>query len=186
MTTYEDPNQGTAQITQSADGTTVRLPPRPIAFTSIFLAGWLVAWFFGESSALRSLQTGGNGASLFLFGWLVAWTAGGAYAFYILIWQTLGIQYLRVSGTDISSWSQILGINFARRNFILGDIVNLRVQHTTVTNRNGYARDMVSVAFDYGRRTVSTFSGIDEAEASYICNQLKNAAPQLRVGNSTD
>src|SRR5450631_4372375 len=95
---------GRATMSESPDGLLITIPARKNWFLILFMAFWLVGWFFGEVTAINQiirghLPHGTNlkgglpiGVNLFLLVWLGGWTIGGAFAVVIWLWNFAGFE----------------------------------------------------------------------------------------------
>ncbi len=187
MAKFENPNSGgQTKVEQIRDGIRVTFQPKLVLFPAIFLAGWLVAWYFGLTTVttqIMSPKSGANGPNLFLIGWLIAWAAGGAMAMYRLFWSIAGKEVVNISNDDFQITKSIAGIPFSRRNFRLSDVKLLKVDDQPVTNR-GFQTDVYCVTLRYGVKTVTFFKGIGQYEGRDVCDQLSRSNVWLGAGQN--
>ncbi len=117
--------------------------------------------------------------------WLGGWTLGGAFAFYVLLWQLTGKEKIAVTNESISVSRAVLG--FAIPKIYAADhLKDLRVAPGTPhTYGRSWSRSTSfwgigpgMVAFDYGSRTFHFGAGLDEAEAKEIIKLITNRFPQ--------
>ena len=179
----EQPYQGRATIQDDVTHVQITIPAKKNWFVIIFMCVWLCGWLMGEVSVLGMgiFGAGKNPASLFLLVWLVAWTFGGLFAMRGLLWNLRGKEIITVG-------QGILGIEkkgapfFKAKEYDLNQVKNFRVQETNdYSGAFGRRYDSAgafgqggTLKFDYGLKTVRFGSGLDEAEARYIIQQLES------------
>lgn len=180
----EKPASGRAIIREEANSVQIIIPLKWSAakiFIGLFLLAWLGGWVFGETSATGSLtgHIANSGNESFLFFWLIAWTIGGIAAISFLFWILFRLENISIKSDIVTIDNKVLGIGRTRR-YSVSDIKNLRVvqqgslgyQYQTYS----FGRPQFNqgaLAFDYGMRTISFATGIDEAEAAYILEFIK-------------
>jgi len=169
-------------IVETSEGLQISIPARRHVFLMLFLPVWLVGWTFGEVLAARALiplwRTENSGV-MFLGAWLVAWTLGGGLALVSLLWMFAGREVIGLRPNLLQTRNDLWGFGRSKE-YDLGHVRNLRVASQSWNPydwRGGWLDPRIqsgSIAFDYGSQTIRIGSGIDEAEARAIVNQLKS------------
>ena len=183
----ELPYQGRATWQDSGADVQISIPARRNWLVLAFLLFWLCGWFvgllfiigFAAGSAFGALRDGPP--AVFLLVWLLLWTAAGLFIARIVWWQLLGYELVTVSnGTLMLAKS---GLLFHRpKTYDLSEVRHLRVQEDAIAAFfGGFASyrsfgafgDSGSLRFDYGLKTVKFGVGLDEAEARYLIERLR-------------
>lgn len=167
----------------------IKIASRKHWFIIFFLGFWLVGWAFGEVTAVWSLFRGQtlSGSSLFMIVWLVFWTLGGIFAILILSWQLFGMEVIEISFQGITTNRTILGFGFPKE-YSTDHINALRISPNLNTGEmygwlqagRGYGFQGGLLTFDYGAKTIRFGSGIEEAEAKQIFEEITQRFPQYR------
>ena len=177
------PSERQSTVSQTPEGLLISIPSRRNIFLVLFLCLWLVGWGFGEIAACRELfDPQKNTADLFLAVWLTGWTLGGGAALYILSWMLAGREVVALRPDALVNRRILWGFDRARE-YDLPQVKNLRVA-PLVWNPSDWNGALQfwgigggPIAFDYGAKTIRIASGIDEAEARLIVNELKSRYP---------
>jgi len=173
---------GRAIIEDSFDQTTITIPSKKNWFALIFLGAWLCGWFCGEVAAIGAVTGifGKNSAGFFLLFWLAGWTVGGVFAFRFFYWMAAGKEVITVGNGTLCIDKK--GSLFSKpKTYDLNNVKNMRVQDTGNFNNDfGFGtRNTFSqlnggvIRFSYGFQTVKFAIGIDDTEANYILDTLK-------------
>lgn len=167
---------GRATVSPTFSPLAITIPARRHWFAIVFLPLWLVGWFMGETSAIRELSEGGDGAGLFMVVWLTAWTVGGAFALLTLAWTIAGKEVLAVGGGVLTHRRQIGPIGITRAY----DAQQVRDLRVTPVPEPGWGRSNNPmsftdgpITFDYGATTIRIGAGVDEAEAKSLVETLR-------------
>jgi hypothetical protein len=199
--TFEEVGKKHYKIEQTADGTIISIPSRKNWFIILFIGFWLIGWAVGEVSVIGILSAGvikalnngipeisknGPGAfgGLFLFAWLGGWTVGGAFAIYAWLWQVKGIERISIS-TNALIVEKLVPIWKRKKEYHLKDVVALRLSHSSPSmftmsgSMEFWGMPGGRLAFDYGAKTVQFGSGIDEAEAKFLIEDIENRCPKI-------
>jgi hypothetical protein len=173
--------------TEEADGLAIRVPSKRNIFILGFLTLWLCGWLAGEIMAPIGLFTTVHkdpGGAAFLLVWLCGWTVGGAFAFYVWLWQIKGCEVVTISPTALSIKRVIFGYGRAKQ-YDVSEIRRLRVAPLAFNPfdfRSGMAFWGIgggALAFDYGFKTYRFGAGVDEAEARVILQAITARLPRL-------
>lgn len=171
--------KGRSQIENVVSGLKITIPTKKNYFTIFFLAFWLAGWMFGEMSALSQVFNPESGApKLFMIVWLSGWTIGGAFAIYSWLWNINGKEIVNISSNELQYIRQVIGFKRSKE-YDLSLISKLRSQgqnNSVFGKRNSmdfWGISGGSVAFDYGKSTHRFGAQLDEAEAEYIVNTIK-------------
>lgn len=186
MATVQVPT-GRATMSESPDGLLITIPAKKNWFVILFMAFWLVGWFFGEVTAIQQiirghLPHGTNlkgglpiGVNLFLLVWLGGWTIGGAFALITWSWNFAGVEKVQLGHFTLTTKREVFGIG-PLKEFKLGNVANLRINMgwSNATQLMGHFQMMNggTIAFDYGAKTFRFGVGLDEAEAEQIIARL--------------
>jgi len=143
---------------------------------AIFLAAWLVAWYFSERWAVEALlHVNESSAPLLIILWFVGWTVGGIWTIVVWLWLLAGREVLKLTPGTLSLRSEVLRIGVTRE-YSIRDVRHLRA--VTVGDYSSWGWSVVprgddGLAFDYRANTVHFGTWLDEAEASQIINELR-------------
>lgn len=180
----EKPSAGRAQIRNTGNGLQISISSKKNWFMIVFLSIWLCGWAFGEISVLKTLLSSTNlhGANMFMTIWLAGWTIGGAFCIVVLGWSLGGREIISLSNGILKVERKALNIG-QTKEYSLADVTNLRIAKS-INIWDAYSNFSVgmefwgfgggTISFDYGIRTVKFANGIDEAEASYLINEMKS------------
>lgn len=172
------PYQKNSSITPTRDGIEVSIPSKKNWFITIFLPLWLGLWFLGEMSAIKEIIKGAQDHQGFMILWLAGWTAGGAFAATAWLWNVAGKEILKFTQSAMTYTRAIGGLKISRE-YDLTHVKDLRVSPTpSGFFIQGGGFDMLGlnggpISFDYGAKTVRIGSGVDEAEAKIIVQEIK-------------
>ena len=148
----------------------VRRAGRLIAFIGLWLAGWAV----GEVSVITALFTGSRpatGAPLVV--WILAWTAIGALLVALEAFLIDGQEIVTIEPAGVTRRAQAFGLGLSR-SFPAGEVSAFR---PAAINEGDTCEFL---AFDHRDRTVRFGTGLSEATAVRIAQQVWERFPQLR------
>ena len=175
----EKPYKGRATIQDNLTDLQIIIPAKRNWLAALFLGGWLGGWLMGELFALGALLSvlRGNPANLFVLFWLVAWTAFGIFAIRTLVWLLAGKEIITVGGNKLEI-KRKAALFSKPKVFDLDAVKNIRAQEIVSDYERrrldfGGLSSAGTIRFDYGLKTVQFASGIDEAEARFILEKLK-------------
>ena len=172
----EKVTQWQSTIEDGLEGLRFVFPSQRNIFVMIFLPVWMVGWFFGEISAIKSLRNGEE-FSLFLMTWLTFWTFGGISAAFNLLWMLAGKEIVRINSGVLVHGREILGFGFSKK-YDLAQISNLRVSPIPASHGDRKSKNSQFglfggvVAFDYGAKTVRFGGSIEEAEGKMVVDRI--------------
>ena len=161
----------------------IRIKPRGVSFTALFMLAWLMLWTAGGLAAMATVAAH---FSFFLALWLCVWALGWLFVASTLAWQLSGSETLRVVGSDLEISQAMLG--WTKRSLYRGsEIHNLSAARAPDFFR-GYRLsnpffkltrmyDFGSVHFTYGARTIYAAEALDEAEGRLIVERLREHLP---------
>lgn len=171
-----------ATVTERVDGLEVSTPAKKNWFVIVFLAFWLVVWFFGAATASRELinPTSANvGAKSFLLVWLAAWFLGGGCALVLWLWTIAGVERVVFEGHEIRIRREVFGVGISReydsahaRGLRAAPDAGSMFEPRAALRFWGIGGG--PIAFDYGSSTVRFGNGLDEAEAARIVARILN------------
>lgn len=180
----EQPYKGRAIIRDNFIDIQITIPAKRNWFIILFIGAWLGGWLFGEVFAIGAVTRllGGNAGGLFILFWLIAWTVGGFLAIRTFLWNLMGMEKITV-GQGRLRIVKIGALFFKPKIYDLNEVKNIRVQDDSSDDRsfwggrqNSFAATNLggTIRFDYGLQTVKFAIGLDEAEARFILQQLKD------------
>ncbi|MCI0349650.1 MAG: hypothetical protein L0Z53_09520 [Acidobacteriales bacterium] len=140
-------------------------------FLVLFLAAWLIGWWFGLISVFQQLRKTGLVGNLFQLGWLMFWTFFGLAAIYQVLWTSTGKDVVVVDGIFLSLHKNVLGVNWRSRQFHLQEVQNLRFIPETGSGKQHRAS---RIGFDYGSKVLDFGEGVNEVEAEQILALIRN------------
>jgi hypothetical protein len=160
----------------------ITIPARTPIFMTLFMAFWLAGWAVGEIMVSRQLLFGemnGNAAgSLFMTAWLAAWTLGGAWAATLLLWNLAGKEVIELNSTMLRRRKQV-PVFGRSREYAVANIANLRAAAAQPSFPWNYQSSFSflsfgegTISFDYGRDTHHLGTGLDEADARYVIDEM--------------
>lgn len=179
---FETPQAGVSSTTRKAGVLRVTIPALYPWSTLVFLFFWLILWTIVGVAALVSLLVklmGGDrdGSTLFLAVWLVFWVVGEVYAVRMLFWGLFGREYIIVSLTGLEHRKTCLGMSRSR-SYQVSSISRFRTARAVSNKVRSEADDdpvpdSSSISFDYGSKSVIMASGMDDAEATRIVEEIR-------------
>jgi hypothetical protein len=180
----EQPYKGRAIIQDNLTDLQIVIPAKKNWFIIIFIGAWLCGWFLGEIFAITMVTRLGviNFGSLFLIVWLIGWTVGGLLALRFFLWILKGKEIITVGQGRlvIDKKGMLL---YKPKTYDLNEVKNIRVQEDNHdnggflgrrSNNFGTINSGETIKFDYGLKTIKIAGGLDEAEARFIIQKLKD------------
>lgn len=180
----EIPYKGRATVQDNITDLQIVIPAKRNWFIILFLGAWLGGWLMGEFFAL-GLVTGSFGhrgpANLFVLFWLIGWTVGGFFAFRAFLWNLSGREIITIGQGRLTIDKKGAPL-FKSKTYDVNEVKNIRIQEDNFATGpfgirpTGFAGLNAGgiIRFDYGLKTVKFADGIDEAEARYILEKLKD------------
>ncbi|MDB6061741.1 MAG: hypothetical protein JWM78_1844 [Verrucomicrobiaceae bacterium] len=170
-------SKGRATVSSGAGALEIVIPSRKNIFVLVFLFAWLGGWYFGETSAIKSLFQPTAHDQWFLMFWLLGWSVGGVFVGFSWLWNLLGKEVLIVR-SDVLIYQRALGPFKLTRSYDLAHVKDLRTTPSPsfMQRQNGFGALGVSggqIAFDYGAKTINIGAGVDEAEAKGLVEMVK-------------
>jgi len=179
----ELPYHGRAVINEYYNSVEIAIPARRnwfiVVFLSFWLCGWAVAEFFTAGQLLSVSKAGGAG---FLLLWICAWTVGGFFAIRTWWWNVAGKEIIN-AGQGVLTIERKGALFVKTKTYDLHEAKNFRAQEESSgfgqfakRNRNNVWKldNIGTIRFDYGMRTVKFGAALDEAEAFYILQKLRD------------
>jgi hypothetical protein len=179
---FESPAGRRSKVEQTAVGYSIVIPARKQWLTILFMLAWLGGWVVGEITVLRQLISEGrpDGATAFMLFWLCGWTLGGLWAMWVVLWMIAGTERITIDRGALVISRQVLGIG-RPKSFDLGLVKRLRVDHDEGAEGGGSRSSPTplvgvfgAIAFDYGAKTIRFATGVEEAEAAMIIDELRS------------
>lgn len=149
-------------------------------FVLVFLGVWLTFWTLGGGVAISAALSGRG--EIFILFWLVGWAVGWVFAASTIAWQFTGRTMLRV-GTDVLEYRWSMTLLARTRNFDVRQILRPRAGPSLFGGfmQPSYPPFLPSqqggVRFDYGVRTITIATGLQEAENSQIADWIGSRLP---------
>jgi hypothetical protein len=180
----ERPYKGRAIIQDNITDLQIIIPAKRNWFIILFIGAWLGGWLFGEIFALGSVAgffIGRSPAGLFILFWLIGWTVGGFFAFRMFLWNLSGKEIITI-GQDRLTIDKSGALLFKAKIYDLNEVKNIRAQDDNLggggpfgvrSSGFGVFNTGGTIRFDYGLQTVKFAGGIDEAEAKFILDKLR-------------
>ena len=181
----ERPYKGRATIQDNITDLQIIIPAKRNWFIILFIGAWLGGWLIGEFFALgmvTGLFGGKSPANLFILFWLIGWTVGGFFAFRMFLWNLIGKEII-IIGQGILTVDKKGALLFKAKTYDLNEVKNIRAQDDNLgvggpfgIRPSGFGAFKAggTIRFDYGLQTVRFAGGIDEAEAKFILEKLKD------------
>lgn len=178
----EKPYTGRAIIQDNFTDLQIIIPAKRNWFLLIFVGAWLFCWSLGEIFALGMVVgvLSGDPVGLFVLFWLIGWTVGGFFVFRTFLWNLMGKEVITVGQGQLSI-DKKGALLFKPKVYNLNEVRNIRVHDDNAAfgpfggrrNDFGAFNSGGTIRFDYGLKTVKFANGIDEAEAKFILDKLK-------------
>lgn len=168
---------GRARVEEYGRQLKITVPVKKNFVVIVFGLTWLAGWLFGLVMVGGQLtsSTMPEEATHFMTAWLVFWIVGGLAISTLVLWNIFGKESLRLEGGYLFLEKTLFGIG-RHRNLSASEVSNFRYtagEDTTFGNRMAlWGLGPGKVRFDYGLRTYSFASGVDEAEARYLAEML--------------
>ena len=143
----------------------------------LFAAFWL--WVLGQRIIIDLIVDISvlEGYGYFFLFWFIAWSFLGFIIFLKLLWVLTGKEVVTVSSNTLKLEKVYLGIR-KKNGYYLDSIRDLRLEKPLFFQRQkGILFSLFFkgfLKFDYGINTVTFMSSVDENEAAYILEQIKN------------
>lgn len=166
-------NNGKAKIENTFDGLKILIPSKKNWFGLIFGLVWLYFWSqFFLNPAFENIENEG-----FISIWTTMWILGGLFVIILLLWGLFGQELFNSSRNDVVFEKTIFGIGIKKR-FEINEIKNFRFEAVNQSMFGGnrwsfWGLGPGKIKFDYGLKTYSFGLGVDDAEANYIIEILK-------------
>lgn len=182
----EIPKTGRADIYDFYDGVEIVIPTKTNWLLVLVLSFWMLAWSGGVIALLAAsiLRSGDNNTAplpvVALF--LCIWCVPGFFVVRIWLWNIMGKEVITFSQGVLTLDKKNL-IFYKTKAYSLADAKNFRVQEDPVTTMMPFGMmrsgnlwrlsNTGTLRFDYGMETKKFAAGIDEAEAFYILQRLR-------------
>ena len=159
----------------------------------VFLSFWLIGWtaagaaFFLALIAMLIRPDGVGLDTFFLGAWCALWVLAEVLAIKALFWGLFGKEHIIVGLTALEHRTTCLGISRSK-SYRLSSISRFRtapaVSHKLRVGigrrRRAPVPDSSSISFDYGSKSVIMASGMDDAEATRIVEEIRRFNSLLR------
>jgi hypothetical protein len=179
----ETPYGGRASIIENFDSIEIVVPATRNTFVIIFFSIWLCIWAVSEFSTLRAFIIDPNSSrDVFNMVWLCGWTLGGLIAGRALFWTIVGKEIIKV-GQGALTIDKRGALFYKAKTYDLREARNFRAWQEYVprgpfgNTRSNNAFNLGSngtIRFDYGMQTIKFADGLDEAEANFILQKLRD------------
>jgi hypothetical protein len=173
----EKPEKGRAQVDEKGIFLQIIIPSKKDIFLILFLCGWFGFWSIPETDIIKELiqETQRQGFELFPFFWLMGWTVGGVMVLWVIIWFVAGKEIITLSPLTIRIERKAYGVGLSKE-YSLSEARNFRIRmggESIYSGLEAWGFGGERLAFDYELKTVKFASGIDEEEAVYLLDVLK-------------
>jgi len=173
----EKPEKGRAQVDEKGIFLQIIIPSKKNIFLILFLCGWFGFWSIPETDIIKELiqETKRQGFELFPFFWLMGWTVGGVMVLWVIIWVVAGKEVITLSPLTIKIERKAYGVGLSKE-YSLSEARNFRIQmggESIYSGLEAWGFGGGRLAFDYELKTVKFASGIDEEEAIYLLDVVK-------------
>jgi len=173
-------NNGKAKIDNSLGRLTISIPSKKDWAILLFGTVWLVGWYFGFKSAISSFSYGGSGNVIIddlMTSWLIGWASCGLGLMFFLSWGYFGKEILQISSNTMKFEKSIFGIGI-KKSMALDKTKNFRFEKIDDQKSGGsrwafWGLGSGKIKFDYGLKTYSFGLSVDDEEAVYLVNLLK-------------
>lgn len=176
--TQKKPGNGRAAIERSADTLIISTPSMKRIPLIVFLAASLGVWFLGEKiivSLIVEMSVLQGYTFLFLL-WFIGWTAVGFYLFLKLAWVLAGRETVIVSPDILKIEKRYIGMRRSKE-YVLKDVEDIQLEpNEALRHRRGIVHSAFFkgfIKFNYGTKTTAFMNSVEEDEAVYILEQIK-------------
>ncbi len=168
-----------AKIEKSKDILLITVPSMKKISFIIFLVASSCVWILGEKVvvALILKMEVLQGFNIIFMLWFIVWTIMGFYLFLKLLWVIAGREIVTIlPGTLKIEKAYIIGI-LRSREYLLEGVKDIQiVPNASLRHRRGVVYNTFFkgyIKFNYGKKTIAFMSSVDEEEAGYILEQIK-------------
>jgi hypothetical protein len=144
----------------------------------VFLAASLGVWFLGEKiivSLIVEMSVLQGYTFVFLL-WFIGWTAMGFYLFLKLAWALAGRETVIVSPDILKIEKKYIGMRRSKE-YVLKEVENIQLEpNEALRHRRGIVHSAFFkgfIKFNYGTKTIAFLNSVEEDEAVYILEQIK-------------
>lgn len=175
-------------IIETLTTVSARVPSQKNVFYMLFISVWLIAWAFGEVSAINTLLFSDQAENkAFMLVWLTMWTLGGGWAIGCLLWQLAGYEILSLDSGTVTQRIEAFGVGISK-HYSAKDVKDMRVVPYVISLSNQkalfpplFGAGHGAIAFDYGSRTIYLGSSVHEAEAKKIVAAFEKRLPTMNA-----
>ena len=165
MPLFEDPPRTRSKVIEEGSALEIRIPLRRPIPTMLFLPVWLAGWTYGGwVTGHRLLRQ----FDWFSFFWMGGWTVGECWAIYWFLRTATGWDLVLASADCLALRKTAVGLGVTK-NYRPSDLRNFRFQPELQKSRGSRPS---GIAFDFGAKTITFASGIDEAEANQLISLI--------------
>ncbi|SDR95504.1 hypothetical protein SAMN05216490_0268 [Mucilaginibacter mallensis] len=178
----EIPYTGRATIDEDFGGIEITIPTKKNWFIILFLSFWLCGWLAGEIFvSATAFGFWGRGPAPFLIIWLCGWTVGGFFALRTFWWMLMGKEVISAGQGALTIDKK--GVFLYRlKTYDLRETKDFRAREDYfATGPFGFGRSNIfnldkkgTIKFDYGMQTIMFGEALDEAEANFILQKLRD------------
>lgn len=168
-----------ASIERRGSELVISSPSRKSLSLVIFMAASSGLWILGEKvviSLILSISVLEGHGYFFLF-WFIVWTFLGFILFTRLVWHLTGKEVVTITSDIFKIEKVYLGIRKSREYHLQG-LEDLRIEiPSSSRNRRSLLFNLFFkgfLKFDYGVRTITFLSGVEEEEAVDILEEINS------------
>lgn len=161
-------------IRETLDGLGIYNPSKLNVPLVLFLLLWLGGWGVGEYFAITEIMKSGNLFSdAFLLVWLTFWTIGGAFCWWLVLWNLFGSERLFITAGAMVV-SKGLGPMRRSRVYPVETISKLRVSATSAV---ADGTQVAGIEFEAGGKARRFGFDLDESERISVLQALRRVLP---------
>ena len=182
-------NIGKAKIDDLNGRLTISIPSKKDRVLLIFGTVWLVGWFFGVINSISTFGYGSSGnfsIDNLMNSWFIAWTSFGLGLMLCILWGYFGKEILRIESNTMDFEKSIFGVGL-KKNLVQDEIKNIRfekINENSTSSGNRWAfwgLGPGKIKFDYGLKKYSLGLSLNDEEAIFLTNLLKEKIEKTAI-----
>jgi hypothetical protein len=178
----ESTYNGRASIYENYNGITITIPSVKNWFLIVFIGFILSVWSLGILIAMISAIINGGIPAFAVLLMFCFWLAFMTIPLRVFLWTVMGKEIISFEN-DVLTIDKKWLLFYKAKSYDLNEAVNFRVQEDPLTGIMPFGMrpfgvfrmgNSGTIRFDYGFQTIKFADSLDEAEANYILETLKN------------
>lgn len=173
-------NNGKAKVERVAGGVNIIVPVMKgwaVKFATFWMVLWALIFYIQLNELLtKASELGKIDTSSFEFTWLSGWVFNGIMVMLFLLWGYFGKEKFITDNDEVRFNKTVFGIGIKRR-FAKNKLNNFRaefsIDNPILQRLAQVGLGVGKVKFDYGAKTYSFAFAVDEPEANYLAELLK-------------